>query len=187
MDSDEGAAPNADSALAGESVAVWSNPLMKIVLDHSILSNIVAFPFKPAGEAQERPYLSFTFRGDPLFQPKSDLERIAKSLDGEITIDLTGPSFILINGVTEYRVLEKNRFLVDMYIPLLSFAAAPFHGANLPLRWDVASYSATANAHAWAASLSRTFATRESCREFHGEGTVLPEFEPEPGNSIRPD
>ncbi len=168
---DVGDALDPNPVVASISFAVWADPIFTAVLQHSILSDL----------SQTQPgFVTFTFRGDPAYEPVSDTERIAQSLEGTVVLDLTRHIFVQISGRSAYDVIDKNRFLMKRGIPILEFHAAPFQGAYLPSEWEPATYGVVKNGPraeaAWLATLQRSFGTRESCQVFRPDSEVLPGF-----------
>jgi thiol-disulfide isomerase/thioredoxin len=174
--------PDHHADAASNTFSVWTDPVLRAVLDHSILSNIVPYKVTVRETGQQREYAHLTFRGDPGYTPATDVERIAQSLEGRITLDLTDRIFVIITGEAAYDVIDGSRFLLEDGIPVLEFAAASFEGVHLPSVWSVPAYRSVPvgpnQLTEWNRILVRSFGERQSCQIYHVTTKILPGFEP---------
>ncbi len=157
-----------DTGLASvkDTYKTWTSPLLPIIQQHSILSNE-----HRVHERDGSIITIFTFRGDPNFAPKTDLERIARSLEGEIRIDETQDVFTFFDATAMYDVVDEDRFLLQRGLPVLEFGASLYDKVYLPMGWSVSEFQPVSMAQrnpnaAWMTTLRRNFIHRDSCQPF---------------------
>lgn len=177
-----GAAPSGSSdssVLASDSFAIWKDPILGSVLEHSLVSN-VGVRVSVARDGRQDRFAHFTFRGDPAFRPDNEVDEVAQSMVGVMELELNRNVLLMIDGHTDYAVATGNRFLVQRLLPLLTFGAVPYQGVFLPSVWSETRFQPVSNdkraRQQWLASLVRTFGKRVGCKQFKVDSTVLPGF-----------
>ena len=153
-------------ASVADTYRVWASPLLPIILQHSILGNKGRLREKDGSTGME-----FTFRGDPNFVPKTDEERIARSLQGMIKINDTFGVFTSIYATAAYDLVDGDRFLLGRNFLVLDYTATRFEDVYFPSAWSVPEFrtvSASINAprQEWNKFVLRTFVRRDSCQPF---------------------
>jgi hypothetical protein len=196
---DNAGAPQTDSKMRLISVdqdtfAVWNTPLFQIILAHSLFSAGERHPIGPG-----RSMLEYTYRPNDAFRPKTDLERIAQALAGRILIDEQQHVFRYILGDATQSVFKGKQMLLlgpgaewnGQPIPLFQYAATPYGRAIIPAWWNEASFRPVRRGpnevSDWDETLTRTFLTRESCREYQVRSTLLPGFTARDENTPPPE
>jgi thiol-disulfide isomerase/thioredoxin len=175
-----------DAQLASNSFAIWKDPILSSVLEHSLISNVRVV--EPGGKnTTQNRYAYFTYRGDPAFQPANDTDRVAQSMEGSMALELNHNVLLVIDGFTQYDVTADKRFLVERYMPLLSFDAVPYQGVFLPSVWSETWFTPVGDGagarRRWQETLVRTFGERKGCKEFEVNSAILPGFEVVPKTS----
>ena len=170
---------DADAVLASDSFAIWKDPILNSVMEHSLISNVRVI--EPGGNntRQDR-FAYFTFRGDPAFRPDNEVDEVAQSMVGEMALELNHNVLLMIDGNTDYAVVHDDKFLVERRMPLLIFHAVPYQETFLPSIWSETRFEPVSNDRTarqqWLNTLVRTFGERTGCKEFTVNSTVLPGF-----------
>lgn len=174
VSSEQSGPPDPDARLASESFAVWNDPILASVLEHSLIGNVRVYATNAAGDR----FVYFTYRGDPSFHPASEVDEIGQSLQGFAEVELSHNALVMADGITAYEVTDGSRFLVERLMPVLTFRAAPYEGRFLPSIWSETRFGPVANSatarRQWLNTLVRTFGTRQGCKKFEVNSTILP-------------
>ena len=173
VSSGQSGAPDPNARLATESFAIWNDPVLKSVIEHSLISNV-----RVVASATGNRFAYFTVRGDPAYRPQSEVDEVAQSFEGFMQVELNQNALEVIEGISAYDVTDGNKFLVESLIPILSFNAVPYEGKFLPSEWSETTFAPVANdamaRRRWLTTLVRTFGTRQGCKRFDVNSTILP-------------
>lgn len=170
----------ASSGASPEMFDLWDHPLFQTILRHSVF-----MPLRSSLSADMRKISNFRFTPDPKFQPSTDLERVAQTVDGVISIDDATGVIIGLQGMAMADAYDGNRLLVlgprsDEPIPLFTYRAGPADGIIVPTIWDEATFQpvkrGSDEARRWLATLTRTFVHVEGCEDFRVKSTIRPGF-----------
>jgi thiol-disulfide isomerase/thioredoxin len=166
--------PDPDARAASESFAVWKDPILSSVIEHSLISNVRVTATNASGDR----FVYFTVRGDPAYRPESEIDQVAQSLEGFMQVELNHNVLEMVDGTTSYDVIDATRFVAEREIPVLSFRAVPYKGTFLPSIWSETTFAPVANGararQQWQDTLVRTFGQRQGCKQFEVNSTILP-------------